>query len=118
MTSPLEGALAAQIYAGMRNLFLDATYTVDVPNTGSDPADPPAPTPTDYPCKSMVEKYSDYYTKNGLVQDGDRKVLILANSLSVQPVANARLTIRGITFTLTKIETDPAQAVWECTGRM
>lgn len=118
MTSPLAGSLAAQIYKGMKDLFLDATYTVDVPAVIVDPADPAAPTPTDYGCKAMVEKYSDYFTKQGLVQDGDRKVLILANSLAIKPVANSRVTIQGITFTILKVDTDPATAVWELQGQM
>lgn len=118
MTSPLSGSLATQIYKGMKALFLDATYTVDVPGTITDPADPPAPTPTDYACKAIVEKYSDYFSKQGLVQDGDRRVIILADSLSVRPVANARVTIQGITFTVISVDTDPATAAWEIQGRM
>ena len=118
MVSPLSGSLAAQIYSGMKNLFLDATYTVDVPGVATDPADPPAPTATDYSCKAIVEKYSDYFTKNGLVQDGDRRVLILANSLAVRPVANSRITISGIQFTTISVDTDPATAVWTIQGRL
>src|SRR6185369_14719456 len=111
MVSPLSGSLAAQIYAGMKNLFLDATYTVDVPGTIVDPADPPAPTPTDYPCLAIVETYSDYFSKGGLVLDGDRKVLILANSLAVRPVVNSRITVSGTQFTTVSVGTDPATAV-------
>jgi hypothetical protein len=118
MTSPLQGALAAQIYKGMKGLFLDATYTVDVPGTITDPADPPAPTPTDYACKGIVEKYSDYFRANSLVDAKDRKVLILAGSLAVKPVPNARVTIGGVTFAIIKVDTDPATAVWEIQGRM
>lgn len=118
MVSPLESALAAQIYHGMKALFMDATYTVDVPGTITDPADPPAPTPTDYACKAIVEKYNDYFTKNSLVNDGDRKVLILANSLAVSPIVGSRVSIRGVTFTTINVSTDPAVAVWEIQGRM
>jgi hypothetical protein len=118
MASPLSGSIATQIYKGMKALFLDATYTVDVAGTITDPADPPAPTPTNYACLAIVEKYSDYFSKQGLVQDGDRKVLILANSLSVRPVVNSRITISGITFTTIKVDTDPATAIWEIQGRM
>ena len=118
MVSPLSGSLAAQIYSGMKNLFLDATYTVDVPGTIVDPADPPAPTATNYSCKAIVEKYSDYYSKNGLVGDGDRKVLILANSLSVRPVPNSRVTVGTTIFTVINVDTDPATAVWTLQGRL
>jgi hypothetical protein len=118
MTSPLESALATQIYKGMKNLFLDATLTRDVAGTITDPADPPAPTATPYACKAIVETYSDYFRQNGMVDAKDRKVLILADSLTVQPVPNDRVTISGITFTVMEVGTDPATAVWECKGRM
>jgi hypothetical protein len=118
MVSPLSGSLAAQIYSGMKDLFIDATYTVDVPGVIVDPADPPAPTPTDYSCKAIVEKYADYYSLNGLVGDGDRRVLILANSLSVRPVVNSRVTVSGVQFTVVRVETDPATAVWTLQGRL
>lgn len=118
MTSPLEATLAAQVYKGMKALFLDATLTRDVPGVITDPADPPAPTPTPYACKAIVETYSNYFRANGLVDIKDRKVLILANSVSIQPTANDRVTISGITFTVMEVGTDPATAVWECKGRM
>jgi hypothetical protein len=101
----------------MKGLFLDATLTRDVDGTITDPADPPAPSATDYTCKAIVETYSDYFRKNGLVDAKDRKVLILADSLSVTPAPNDRVTISGVTFTVMEVDTDPATAVWECKGR-
>jgi hypothetical protein len=103
----------------MKGLFLDATLTRDViPDSPAyDPADPPVPSSTDYTCKAIVEVYSDYFRKNGLVDAKDRKVLILADSLSVTPKANDRVTISGVTFTVMEVDTDPATAVWECKGR-
>lgn len=120
VVSPLQGSLAAQIYKGMKGLFLDATYTVDaVPDSPAyDPADPPAPVAISYACKAIVETYSDYFRKQNLVTERDRKVLVLANSLAVVPVVNARITISGITFAIIAIGTDPATAVWEIQGRM
>jgi hypothetical protein len=118
MTSPLQGALAAQVYSGMKNLFLDATLTVDTPGTSSDPADPGPATQTTYSCKAIVEKYSDFLRAQGVVGASDRKVLILANSLAVTPAPENRVTISGITFTIVTVATDPATAVWEVQGRM
>jgi hypothetical protein len=120
VASPLEGALRAQVYKGLRNLFLDATLTKDTPSSNSpdvDGFDPPAATPTDYPCKGMVEVYSNYDKAAGLVQTNDRKVLILADSISVTPRTGDRVTIRGVTFNVINVETDPAIAVWTCQGR-
>ncbi len=55
--------------------------------------------------------------------DGDRKVLILAKSLAVQPVVNSRVTPRigqyaGVQFTVVNVSTDPAAAVWTLQGRL
>jgi len=118
MTSPLAGSLAKTIGNAMASRFLDAVLTRDVPNVGADPADPVPPTPTQYPCKAIVEAYSQYLRANGLVGANDRKVLILANSLGLRPKAGDRVTIKGITFRVIEVGTDPAEAVWECKGQM
>lgn len=120
MVSPLDGALARQVGSAFRSLFLDATLTRDVvPDSPTyDPFDPPAPVATEYACKAIVEAYADKFRLEGLVQANERKVLILATSLSVRPRPQDRVTIRGITFTITDVKTDPAEAVWECKGAM
>lgn len=120
MASPLAGSLAATINSAMSSLFLDAVYTVDVPGVSSpdvDSFDPPAPVPTDYPCKAIVENYSERFRLDGTVKQTDRKVLILARSLSVKPEIGGRVTIGGITFTAIDVATDPATAAWEVQGR-
>lgn len=111
-------SLPATIGSAFKTLFLDAVLTREIPGTGGDPFDPPAPTVTTYGCKGIVEAYSDYFRKNGLVDAKDRKVLILATSLAVKPQAGDRITIQHVTFTLQEVSTDPATAVWECRGSM
>lgn len=118
MTSPLSGSLAKTIGKAFNSLFLPAMLVRDVPQTGGDPADPLPPLPANFPCRGMVESYSQYLRANGLVQANERKVLILAFSLGVRPAAGDRVTIRGVTFTLLEVSTDPAEAVWECKGQM
>jgi hypothetical protein len=121
MTSPLSGSLARTIGAAFNTLFLDAMLTRDAPSTGGDPADPSSGAPQQpivKSCKAIVEGYSDYFKANNLVSASDRKVLILATSLSVRPKPEDRVTISGITFTLSAVSTDPAEAVWECKGSM
>lgn len=118
MTSPLQGGLARTVGSAFNTLFLDAVLTRDIPRDGPDPADPLPPVPTEFDCKAIVEKYSDYYRTNGLVDAKDRKVLILAASISTKPQPNDRVTIQNITFVVQNVSTDPAKAVWECQGRM
>lgn len=117
MTSPLLGSLAKTIGKAMGGLFLDATLTRDVQGVGSDPADPPAPTPVEYACKAIHEQYSERFRLEGLVRDGDRKVLILATSLDVEPSPGDRITIDGFVFLIINTATDPARAVWTCQAR-
>lgn len=118
MTSPLAGSLAKTVGSAFKTLFLEAVLTRDIPQDSPDPADPLPPVPTPFDCKAIVEKYSDYYRTNGLVDAKDRKVLILAASLEVTPEPGDRITIQNITFTIQNVSTDPATAVWECQGRM
>lgn len=118
MTSLLEGDLAKTIGSAFKGLFLDAVLTRETPGEGGDPFDPPPPVVTTYDCKGLVEAYSDYFRKSGLVSQSDRKVLILAASLAVKPQAGDRVTIQHITFTLSEVSADPATAVYECRGSM
>jgi hypothetical protein len=118
MPSPLAGSIARTIGSAMSGLFLAATLTRDVPAApGSDPWDPEAPTVATYSCKAINNSYSDYFQKGGLVEANDRKVLILAASLSVTPAQGDRVTIDGLTLTIINLKTDPAKAVWECQAR-
>lgn len=123
MTSPLAGSLAKTIGKAMSGLFLNATYTVDAPSNG--PAyDPGAPTSTDYPCKAIFDEWGAYSIRSGLVGAEDRKVLILAASLAVEPQQGGRIVIDAATVTIYSdgesqpaVSTDPAKAVWVCRAR-
>lgn len=117
MTSLLQGGLARTVGAAMSSLFLDAVLERDGPTTGPS-YDPTPGAPQTFKCKAIVERYSAYHRANSLVGEKDRKVLILANGLAVRPQPGDRVTVSGITFTLQEVATDPAEAVWECRGRM
>src|SRR5665213_931211 len=100
MTSPLLGSLAKTIGKAMAGLFLDATLTRDVQEVGPDPADPPPPTQVHYTCKAIEQEYSSGVRGQGLVASNDIEVLILADSLAVEPQSLDRITIRGKTLTI------------------
>jgi hypothetical protein len=118
VVSPLAGSIAKTIGKAFNSLFLDATLTRDVAGVSPDPADPVAPTQTTFACKAIVEVYSDYLRKSGLVNERDRKVLVLASTLSTVPKPDDRISISGIAFTVMSVATDPATATWEIQGRM
>lgn len=118
MDDLLTGGIASIVGSALNDLFLSATLIRDVPGTITDVADPPEPTQTTFTCKAIVENYSQRYRVEGLIQENERKVIILATSLAVTPKPGDRITIRGITFLIGEVVTDPALATWECRGRM
>jgi hypothetical protein len=120
MTSPLQGSLAAKIGAAFASTFYAAAVNVTT-NAASDPETswiPGASTTVAHSCLGMVDEFSAYYLANGLVQANDRRVLILATSLDVTPTEAMTVTIRGATYQIVKVVTDPALAVWELQVRV
>ena len=120
MISPLSGSIAKTIHKAMRKIFLDAILTRDVPAMNSpdiDPFDPPAPNSVDYSCKAIGESFAETFMVHGVVKNQDRRILILANSLSVTPTVDDRITYGGITYVIIAVEVDAANAVWVCQGR-
>lgn len=115
MSSPLDGSLAATIGKSFNKLFLDATLERDVPqdSPAPEPGNPPVTITVQYACKGITEEFSDFYKLQSLVQANERKILILAASLSTEPKAGDRVTIRGAKYTVVSVGTDPAKATWE-----
>lgn len=123
MASPLLGIPKAMAKAASF-MFFNATLTRETPTAGENAWTPGTPTTTTYSCKAIIDAWSAYHIAGGMVAAGDLKVLILANTLSVQPQDGDKITVRGETVTLTSaggslpaVSTDPAKAVWECRGR-
>jgi hypothetical protein len=119
MVSPLLGSLAATINSAMSSLFIDATLTRQVvPSSPSyDPADPPAPVPVNYSCKAVRDRYSVSDKRNPNIIQGDVKILVLVNSLSVEPQKDDLITIQGASFSVVDFDVDPANALWTIQGR-
>lgn len=117
MASPLEGKIASLIYTGMKSLFLDATLTRDGANSG-EAYDPAVASPTVYACKAIpVENVKGTQNLEGQTEIA---VLILTNSLAVQPEPLDRIAIasRGISGVIPDrkkaVTSDPAKATWQC----
>ena len=120
MASPLEGGLAKTIGKAMGALFYGCTVVRETPGSIEPPFAPwnPAPPSTTlHGCKGMVDTYSLYERQNTLIQSGDVKILILAASLPIAPTPEDKVTIRGVTYSILDVSTDPARAVWTLQGR-
>jgi len=111
------------IYGALGDEFFDCTLTRDGANSGA-AYDPVTATPTVYPCKAIAEEYSAGIRGQGLVGATDVSVLILAQSLSVQPepldqIAIASQGISGVIAPadasgVKAVMSDPARATWQC----
>lgn len=117
MASPLESAIKKTVGRAFKKIFLDATLTRTETTGGGNPWDPPSSTEVAYSCRGIHEEYAEKFRLEGLVEQGDRKVMILADSLSVEPKAGDKITIRGETFNVIDVATDPAKATWTCRAR-
>lgn len=100
-------------------LFFDAVLTRYAhPTTSASPArdrwNPADPVPTTYGCSALFEDYEDSFRLGGSVKEGERKCLILARSLSVDPAPGDKIAITGYgEATAIRVSTDPARACWE-----
>lgn len=77
------------------------------------------PTSTAHSCKAVLSDYNDYQMSNTVIQTGDRKVLILTNTISggVVPAMGDKITIEGATYNIIRAKRDPAAATYECQVR-
>lgn len=114
MTSPLEGAIRRTMGKAMRSTFYRATLICTTPGA----PDPdrlwiiPHPVEEHFPCRAVVDAYSAFLVASGVVSINDVKVIILTDSLKATPKLTDVVSVRGKTYTILNIETDPALATW------
>lgn len=84
------------------------------------PADPTAGVPsvyTTYIGRGFVEMYAERDIMESLVEQGDRKIILLGASLSAVPQTNDKLLIEGDEFRILRVTRDPAAATYTCQAR-
>lgn len=117
--SPLETKIASLIYTGMKSLFLDATLTRDGANSGYS-YDPDTAAAVVYACKAIPVEEGRGTQGADMAGSTEVAVLILANSLAVQPAPLDRISVpsRGIVGVIANrkkaVTSDPARATWQC----
>lgn len=78
------------------------------------------PTTEDYPCRGVLEDYTERQIDGDIVRVGDRRVLLLGASISggaVVPKPTDRITIESVEYTIARVERDPAAATYVCQVR-
>ena len=110
-------------------VFKDATLTRPTKVAGATAYDPPASTGTaTYTCKALRDTFGSTWLAGGLVAAEEVKIIILADTLSVEPQPGDKITIQGETYTIVPMSVgfgqgikavgaDPATATWECRAK-
>jgi hypothetical protein len=117
--SILSGELAETIGDALidADIPFDVVVTRSTPGEGGEPWDPAPAVLTDYPCKGYVDTYSEAYLSGGLVESGDVKVVIIANTLAIEPSVGDSVTARAKTYYVLNVSADPALALYELQAR-
>jgi hypothetical protein len=113
VTSLLDGGLARLIGRSVNNLMLDGVLTRGV-STTADERGNPEETDEDYPLRGFTEGYSATYRAVAGIPSTDLAVNIIAASIATTPKIDDRVTMRGTTYRIRSVTTDPAQAMWVC----
>ena len=117
--SILEGELANEIADALDSagVAYAIAITREVPGEGGDPFDPPPPVVTTYNGRGFVDDWDEAFLTGGLVERGDVKVIVIANSIAVVPAAGDRVTARGKTYSVLNVSADPARATFTLQAR-
>lgn len=73
--------------------------------------------PVEYPCKALVDDYSDMRRVSAGIPANDRKIIILSANLDVEPQVGHTLNAEGRDWQIVALARDPAKATWEAQGR-
>ncbi len=114
--------IAAIVDNAVSDQLIDLTLTsyVDSAVEESDPTAAPTRTPTEHTGKGVITDYSDFHRAQTTIQDGDRKLLIIANSLDIAiiPEPGFTVTMESVTYTIVgPVKVDPAIASYTCQVR-
>ena len=121
--SLLKGGIAKLALKGMKSakMLLPATLTKVTPGTRT-PGTYSAgtnPTTATYSALGLLVDYQASEIKDTLIQQGDRKVLLMGASIQggQVPGPDDRITIDGLTFRIIDVDRDPASATYICQSR-
>ena len=116
----VAGLVASEMGDGLHPITLTKIEEAAPPR--SRPTAAPETSETDYPCRGIVQDYSEFEQRGDKVRGGDRKVLILAGTLptGIVPTTNDKITVPdGQVFRVCDqgVKSDPASATYVCQVR-
>jgi hypothetical protein len=113
----LDGGIRKIIGNAMQNIFLDFQIIRKTTIPATNPWESPVSVDTEYDCKAIVTKFKYMEIDGERVKTEDRKILILAEGLSVSPEIGDY--IKGDSETkryqiVSEVIKDPAGATFVC----
>lgn len=77
------------------------------------------PTSASYAAKGVVESYTGRQVDGTLIRAGDRRIILLGESIEsgAVPAPGDTVAIQGATYTLINVDRDAAAAAYICQGR-
>ncbi len=115
MVSPLFGINVAKLIAdNFRGQLNVGTLTVITHGARTNSTSGRSQSPANSTFDGLLTNYKDEEVDGTLVEEGDRKVLIIAGTLNpvVIPKSKDRVTIEGVEFEIKRVMRDPAAATY------
>lgn len=77
------------------------------------------PSQTDHTCRGFVSDYKDHQVDGTIIRQGDRKVVILGDSISpvAVPKPNDKVTVESHVYVVIRVNRDPAGATYTLQAR-
>jgi len=120
--SILDGELAELIYDALEGADVPYGLTLirSVPGSTAPPYsahNPGSATTQTFGCRGFIDDYRADQRDGTIIQVNDRKVIVLAPSLSVTPAPQDKITARGTQYVVVSVRADPAMATWTIQAR-
>jgi hypothetical protein len=68
-------------------------------------------------CKALVTDYTSYQRGTLGIPTNERKILMLASTLTTPPAPGDAITIQGRAWSVIEVASDPANATYECRAK-
>jgi hypothetical protein len=109
ISSIINEELKDLVYSATLDKITPGTRTAGSLTSGTNP------TTISHSCKGYISTFNDTQFPNTLVQNGDRAVVLLADSLTVIPAPGDKVTIQANTYTIREkgVERDPSTSIYK-----
>ena len=117
--TPLRGSIARTVARALSPIAIPITYkeVTQVPVDEAQPWLGMTERVVRHACRGWVESFSRFEVTRSLVEATDRKVVVLADTLAVQPSETGRVVVDGESLSIASVRSDPARATWGIQAR-